>query len=121
MNRAERRAQAKANRAYSNYDAACKRYQAEAKRVAYHEINLMWAGTFVAMHRRFGWGKKRLTRLYNEIKDIMLNSMSGDELRRLCKAETGLDVEKIVSSEEDVEEELRRSNFDSVEVERWEM
>lgn len=121
MNRAERRAAAKANRAYMSYDAACKRYQEEARRVAYHEINLMWAGTFVAMHRRFGWGKKRLTRLYNEIKSIMLNAMSGEELRELCKAETGMDVEKIVASEEDVEEELRRSNFTEVDVERWEM
>ena len=121
MNRAERRAQAKASRAYNNYSAACKRYEKEAKRIAYHEINLLWAGVFVAMHRRFGWGKKRLTRLYGEIKDIMLNSMSGEELRDVCKAETGMDVEKILGDEEDIEEELRRSNFTEVEVERWEM
>lgn len=121
MNRAERRAQAKASRAYNSYDAACRRYEREAKRIAYHEINLLWAGVFVAMHRRFGWGKKRLTRLYGEIKDIMLNSMSGEQLRDLCLKETGLNVEKIVADEEDIEEELRRSNFDSVDVERWEM
>ena len=75
----------------------------------------------MSLHRKFGWGKKRLTRLYNEIKDTMLNAMSGEELRELCKRETGLDVEKIVASEEDVEEELRRSNYDTVDVERWEM
>ena len=121
MNRAERRAAAKQSKALNRFDKACKRYEKEAKRVAYHEINLMWAGCFLALHRKYGWGRIRCLRLYDEIKAIMVSAMSAEDLRKKCKDECKIDVEKIVSSEEDVEEELRRSDFSEVEVERWEM
>ena len=57
----------------------------------------VYAGIALALHRRFGWGHKRISELIAESQEIWNECVqSGVNMVQMCEEETGIDVQRKV-------------------------
>lgn len=92
MNRAERRALAKAQRNMAirqNMESVKKK---EANRAIVFQNRMYLAATVLALHREFGFGRTRCLKALHAIEDIAFNASCAEELRQNAVAETGIDI-----------------------------
>lgn len=53
----------------------------------------VYAGIALALHRRYGWGFKRINDLFAESQDIWEECLTKDiNMIQMCEEETGIDV-----------------------------
>lgn len=58
----------------------------------------IYAGIALALHRRFGWGFKRINDLFLESQDIWNECVrTGKNIQQMCLDETGIDVVRKVN------------------------
>ncbi len=68
----------------------------------YKQINLitpnLYAGIALALHRKYGWGFKRINDLFNESQEIWTECVQSDlDMTEMCLNETGIDVQAKVT------------------------
>ncbi len=53
----------------------------------------VYAGIALALHRKYGWGYKRISDLFEESQEIWNECVQGDvNMLQMCEDETGIDV-----------------------------
>lgn len=58
----------------------------------------VYAGIALALHRKCGWGFKRINDLFNESKEIWNECVqTGINMPKMCLEETGIDVQRKVN------------------------
>ena len=108
MNREQRRRASKQERQYNFSESQKKAYQRDAKRIAYMQINIMWAAVFIVAHE-YGIQGDRLMDFYHDIARYLTETETAEELRRICYEKTGLEPQRIVTGED--EDELERGSM----------
>lgn len=69
--------------------ANMKRVQREIDSV----LPCVYAGIALALHRKYGWGFKRIDAVFKESQDIWIKATeTGENMAELCSKETGIDV-----------------------------
>lgn len=57
----------------------------------------VYAGIALALHRRYGWGYKRINDLFAESQNIWNECVqSGVNMAQMCEEETGIEVQRRV-------------------------
>lgn len=57
----------------------------------------VYAGIALALHRKYGWGYKRINDLFNESQFILNECINSDmKMIEMCLNETGIDVQQKV-------------------------
>lgn len=60
----------------------------------------VYAGIALALHRKHGWGLKRINRLFNESQEIWTECVqNGINMTEMCLNETGIDIKGKVNEE----------------------
>lgn len=60
--------------------------------VAKHNVRTTVAACGLALHRKFGFGKKRILKALDEMDRLSFESLSFDEIRQALMDETGVDL-----------------------------
>ena len=65
----------------------------------YQQINQItpqvYAGIALALHRRYGWGYKRINDLFSESQAIWNECVAmGADMARMCEEETGIEIQR---------------------------
>lgn len=73
----------------------------EQCKLMYKQINNItpevYAGIALALHRKHGWGFKRINDLFSESQEIWQECVdSGVNMKQMCLDETGIDVQRKV-------------------------
>ena len=65
----------------------------KAQKVINNTTPNIYAGIALALHRRYGWGYKRINDLFYESQNIWEDcANNGVDMGKLCEEETGIDV-----------------------------
>lgn len=55
----------------------------------------VYAGIALALHRRYGWGYKRINDLFSESQAIWNECVAmGADMARMCEEETGIEIQR---------------------------
>lgn len=54
---------------------------------------MFYCATAIATHRLFGFGEARITRLLDDIQQIMTEEIGTEDMIERCKRETGIEIE----------------------------
>lgn len=58
----------------------------------------VYASVALALHRKYGWGYKRINDLFSETQSIWEECVQSDlNMRQICEAETGIEVTRVVN------------------------
>lgn len=53
----------------------------------------VYAGVALALHREYGWGFKRIDKVFARSQEIWTDAVfTGEDMAKLCLEETGIDV-----------------------------
>ena len=68
----------------------------------YQQINQItpqvYAGIALSLHRKYGWGFKRINDLFTESQAIWQECVdSGVDMIKMCEEETGIDIQRKVN------------------------
>lgn len=56
-------------------------------------MNMFFAANAIALHREFGFGEQRITRVLKRTERIMIEELTTEDITERCRRETGIDID----------------------------